>query len=509
MSFLKLQMLFEKHISPIAGDGVVLLGGVLLTLSFAPFNNPLLAIIALIILLLNWQHVSLGKAVWRGYLFGFGQFGTGIYWVYFGIHDWGGINEIISIGLSALLVAYLASYSALLGWLMVGYCNKHKVIRLLFVFPAAWGLLEWFRGWFLTGFPWLQLGYSQIDTPLSGLAPITGIYGVSWLVAFSSAALVAMCYFRDWRRWGVLCLLLSLWGTAQLLRSVSWTQPLGKPFQATLIQGNIPLQRKWLPEQRDDTLQTYASITRQHWDSSLIVWPETALPVIYNSLDPLFINTINAEAIAHRSDILLGVIASGERVSEFYNAMQLWGETKGTYYKRHLVPIGEYLPFQPVSNVMAELIGFPVSNFKKGADSQDLLYAAGYYFVASICYESVFGQELLMGLPEAAYLVNITDDGWWRNSVQPYQHLQMARFRALETGRYMLRSSATGITAFINEKGKVVSSLAAFKRAALTDSVVPMIGNTPYMWWGDALALAIFMLSMVLAFLLVYRARSH
>lgn len=494
-----------KYINSKAGDSIVLLGGVLLTFSFAPYNNPVLAIIALIILLLNWQNVSPGKAFWRGYLFGLGQFSTGIYWVYFGVHDWGSVNETVSIGLSVLLVAYLASYSALLGWITVGCCNQHIMIRLLLVFPAAWGLLEWVRGWFLTGFPWLQLGYSQIDTPLSGLAPITGVYGLSWIVAFSAAALVATYQLKGRQRWGLICLLLSFWGAAQLLKSVAWTQAQGKPFQATLIQANIPMQRKWLPEQRDETLDIYTSLTRQHWDSSLIIWPETALPIIYDSLNPLFINTIKAEAIAHRSDILFGVIASGDRAGEFYNAMQLWGETKGTYHKRHLVPIGEYLPFQPISNEIANLLGLPISNFNKGAGRQDLLSAAGYYFSASICYESAFGQELLSGLPKAAYLVNITDDGWGRNSLQPYQHLQIARFRALETGRYMLRSSATGISAFINEKGQVISRLVMFKRAALSGWVVPMMGSTPYMLWGDVLALSAFIINMLFAARLTYR----
>ncbi len=487
---------------------MALFAGILLSFSFAPFHHPALAIVALIILLFNWQYLSLGKAVWRGYLFGLGQFGAGIYWVYFGIRDWGGVAPVVSLGLTALLIAYLALYPAVVAWITLGYSHSEKWVQLLLVFPAAWVLLEWMRGWMLTGFPWLQLGYSQIDAPLSGLAPITGVYGVSWLVAFSAATLVALYHSRDSLRWGLSGLLVCVWLGAQLLKTVEWTQPLGKPFRATLIQGNIPLQKKWLPQQRDATLDIYASMTRQHWSSRLIVWPETALPVIYDSLDPLFVKTINEQAIAHRSDILLGVIASGERAGEFYNAIQLWGATKGAYYKRHLVPIGEYLPFQSVSNDIAELVGFPVSNFMQGPDRQDLLYAADYYFAASICYESVFGQALLPGLPEAAYLVNITDDGWWRNSLQPHQHLQMARFRALETGRYMLRSSATGVTAFINEKGRVVSRLEMFKQAALTDWVVPMAGSTPYMGWGDALVLFFLAISIIIAVLLVSRCRN-
>ena len=497
-----------KHINSLFGDSLALLSGVLLTFSFAPFNIPVLAVVALILLLISWQHVSLGKAIWRGYLFGIGQFGIGVYWVYFGIHDWGETNVAISAGLSALFIGYLALYPALVGWITKGFFRNRKFIRSLLVFPAVWALLEWFRGWFLTGFPWLQLGYSQIDTPLSGFAPIAGVYGVSWALAFTAAALLAMLYLRARQRRGLLGLLVCIWSGAQLLKSVQWTQALGEPFQATLIQANIPLQTKWSPEQREDTLKIYAEMTRQHWDSRLIVWPETALPVIYDSLDPLFINSFNKEAVQQGSDILFGVIASGERAGQFYNALYLWGETKGVYYKRHLVPFGEYLPIQSLAKYMVDLIGFPESNFIPGSERQVPLSAAGYRFAASICYESGFAQELLPGLAEAAYLVNITDDGWWRDSLEPHQHLQMTRFRALETGRYMLRSSATGITAFINEKGKLVSSLAIFKRATLTDWVVPMIGSTPYMRWGDTLALSVLILSMILALLLAYRRRS-
>ncbi len=498
----------EKYWIPICGDGLALLGGVLLNFSFAPFNNSALAIVALLLLLLSWLQVSLSKVVWRGYLFGLGQFGTGVYWVYFGIRDLGGTNTVVSAGLTVLLVAYLALYPALVGWITVVYCKNGKTTRLLLVFPAAWTLLEWLRGWFLTGFPWLQLGYSQIDAPLSGFAPIAGVYGVSWLLALTAAAIFSLYHLRSYRCWGLLAVLLCLWCGSQWLRFVNWTQPTGSPFQATLIQGNIPLQRKWLPEQRDDTLDIYTSMTRQHWDSRLIVWPETALPVIYDSLDPQFVYGFNEELTKHRSDILLGVITSGNRANQYFNAMKLWGEMPGVYHKRHLVPFGEYTPLRPASDVIANLVNFAGPEFKSGKKQQRLLTAAGYHFSASICYEDAFGVESLWGLPQAAYLVNISDDGGWGNSSEAHQHLQMARFRALETGRYMLRATATGITAFINEKGKVVSRLERFKRATLTDQVVPMVGSTPYMWWGDALALSVTAFNMILAGLLTYRSKS-
>lgn len=490
------------------GDGLAILAGGLLVLAFAPFNYPILAIVALLILLLSWQKVSPSRAVWRGYLFGLAYFGMGLYWVYFGVRGLSGASALMSVGGVFMLVAYLAIYPAFIGWLMtVGDCDGTKVIRLLLIFPAAWVLLEWLRGWFLTGFPWLQVGYSQIDMPLAGVVPIAGVYGVSWLLALTTSAMLALYYLRAHRRWGLLGGMVCLWVGSEVLRSVYWTQPIGLPFQATLIQGNIPLQKKWLPEQREDTLQLYTAMTRQYWDSRLIVWPETALPVLYESLDPQFVRDLNEAARQHDSHILLGVIAATDQPSQYFNAAKLWGSQPGVYHKRHLVPFGEYLPLRSIAGLNRNLAGLTQMEFKSGAAKQLLLTLAGYRFSVSICYEDVFGQESLQGLPEATYLVNISDDGGWTHTLGVHQHFQMARFRALEAGRYLLRSTATGVTAFINDKGQVVRQLELFQRAALTSRVVPMMGSTPYTGWGDLLVLCVMLVSLGLGGLAMYQPK--
>lgn len=483
------------------GEVIALLGGILLTLSFSPFDLPPLAIIALLMLLLSWQQVSQKKAVWRGYLFGLGLYGAGVSWVYVSIHDFGGANVLVAGALTTLLAAFMALFLALASWLSVAFFKDRPIMRLLLVFPAIWTLVEWSRSWFLTGFPWLQVGYSQINTPLSGLAPITGLYGLSWVSALTAASMLAAWELRSWRRWGLMGLLLLAWLGAGALTLIEWTRPVGLAFQATLIQANIPQSLKWLPQQQAKTLQLYTDMTRKHWDSRLIVWPETAIPGFYKSLSADFKRSLTAEANKHNTDILLGVLASGAKADEYYNTMMAVGSHPGAYYKRHLVPFGEYLPLQPVSSFIADLIQIPMSDFSAGHDQQKPLYAADYLLAPSICYEDIFGQESLLGLPDAAYLVNITNDAWWGNSLAPHQHLQMARFRALETGRYMLRATNTGATAFIDAKGKIISHAPLFERTALTDWVTPMTGSTPYIRFGDKPILWVLFLSLGLAWL--------
>lgn len=484
------------------GEGIALMGGILLALSFAPFDYPLLAIVALLLLLLSWQQVSTAKGIWRGYCFGLGLFGAGISWVYVSIHDYGGANVLVATGLTALLTAFMALFIALVSGLSLIFSSDRNIVRLLLVFPAIWTLVEWSRSWFLTGFPWLQIGYSQMNTFLSGLAPVTGVYGLSWVSAFTAASILAAWTLRGVHRWGLLSLVLVVWLGAGALTWVEWTRPIGAPFQASLIQANISQAIKWLPEQRSKTLQLYQEMTRQHWDSQLIVWPETAIPGFYKSLPPHFIDSLTAEAIQHHSDLLIGLLVSGDSQDEYYNAMMALGEHPGIYYKRHLVPFGEYLPLQPVSGFIADLIQIPMSDFSAGNDQQPSLYAANYLLAASICYEDIFGQESLLGLPEAAYLVNITNDAWWGDSLAPHQHLQMARFRALETGRYMLRATNTGATAFINAKGKIISRAPLFEQTVLTDQVIPMTGSTPYVRLGDTPVLLALCLSLVIGILL-------
>lgn len=464
---------------------LALTGGALLPFAFAPFGYALVALLSLALLFRVWLNASPLKAALYGYLFGLGQFGVGVSWVFVSMHEYGGSDVFSAAGLTALFVAYLALFPALAGWLGVKAGGGSLIVRALLVFPAAWVVTEWLRGWLFSGFPWLQIGYSQTDTGLRSMAPMFGVFGVGWLLAvLASLVLCAWLLDRRSRRLALLGAAVVLVGSTQFAK-VQWTQAAGDPIQVTLLQGNVPQDQKWRPEAKSATVQMYVDMTRQHWDSRLIVWPETAVPAFYQQVAESFMAPLEAEARQHGADILVGVPYYEAQGDHYYNAVVTLGSKPGRYFKRHLVPFGEFLPLRPVLGFILEILQIPLADFTAGAPRQTLLQAAGHPLIASICYEDIFGQESLAGLPEGAYLVNVTNDAWFGDSFAPYQHWQKARMRALETGRYMLRATNTGVTGIIDASGKPVAVAPMFQREALTGMLQPMAGATPYALWGD------------------------
>lgn len=474
-------------LKPQAGDALALLGGLAFPCAFSPFAQSWLAIAALAVLFAAWHKAGPRRAAWRGYLFGLGQFGVGVSWVYVSMHDFGGASPAAAGLLTGLFVAFFALYPALAGWLAGRWGCVSPVWRLLAVFPAVWILLEWLRGWFLTGFPWLQTGYSQIATPLGKLAPLAGVYGVGWLAAWVAACLAAfLCLGGAGRRlWpiaaGLLCLGLARWA------SPPWTQPAGPAFPVALVQGNVEQNLKWQPGQQWRTLERYVGLTQAHWDAKVIVWPETAVPAFYHLLADTFFARLAEAAQQHGSDLLIGVpVGASDGSDQYYNGLVSVGATPAIYRKRHLVPFGEFLPLKSVLGFVLEILQIPLSDFSAGDQRQPLLQAGGWPLLATVCYEDAFGEEGRVGLPEAAYLVNVSNDAWFAGSVAPYQHLQLAQMRALETGRYMLRATNTGITAIIGPDGQVLRELPQFQADVLTGEIQPMAGSTPYVRYGDA-----------------------
>ena len=467
-------------------DLLALLGGLLLPFAFAPFDYPALAVVALMLLFAAWWNASPGRAWLRGFLFGAGLFGVGASWVYVSMHNYGGASMAEAGGLTAFFALFWAMYPGFAGWLSARFFSGHgPVFKAIAVFPAAYTLAEWLRSWLPTGFPWLQAGYSQIDTPLGALAPVFGGYGVGWAVALVAGLSLAL--FRlagNPRRLAAVSLMLLL-GLCAALGRVAWTEAAGEPFKVALLQGNIPQNMKWQPEFQRETLRMYTEMTREHWDARLIVWPETSVPAFYQQVKDTFFAELSAEAQRHGTDILVGVPFYDQGKDRYFNAIAGVGKTPGFYFKRHLVPFGEYVPLRPLLGWVLDILQIPLADFESGDGGQAPLVAAGYPLAASICYEDVFGQESLMGLPEAAFLVNVTNDAWFGDSIAPHQHVQMARMRALETGRWMLRATNSGVTAIISDKGKLVARGPLFEKARITGTITPMRGSTPYVFWGD------------------------
>jgi apolipoprotein N-acyltransferase len=464
---------------------VALAAGALTTLGFAPFRLAPLAILAPALLLWLWHRSKPGRALRDGWLYGVGLLGSGVSWLHISIDQFGNVGLALALIITAAFVLGVALFFGLAGWLGARLSVGHPLAALLLFWPALWVLVEWFRGWFLTGFPWLALGYAQIGWPLDGLAPLLGVYGVSWGAMLSAGALVLLVMGRPRHRLAAAAGLLGLWLAAWGLGGASWSQPAGESLRVSLVQGNVPQALKWHPEQLLRTLKLYVRLTRQHWDSDLVIWPETAVPSLAHRVEEEFLSPLAAEAEARGSEILLGIPVYDEASGRYYNAMQTVGPVRASYYKRHLVPFGEFMPLKPLLAPLIDWLAIPMSDFSPGDAAQPLVPLAGYQAGVSICYEDAFGEEVIQALPQAAFLVNASNDAWFGDSLAPHQHLQIARMRARETERYLLRATNTGISAIIGPRGELRGTAPAFTEQVLTGEIRPLQGLTPYARFGN------------------------
>ncbi len=459
------------------------LAGAVLPLSFAPFRFWPLAPLALGVFFVLLDACPPREAARRGWLFGVGLFGVGVSWVYESF-QYNNIGPVVALPLTVAFVLFLALYPGLAAWAAARTGITRPGARLLLLLPALWSLGEWLRGWLLTGFTWLQLGYGQIDGPLAALAPIMGVHGVGVATALSGGVLAWAATRRDRVAVaGVVALSLG-WLALLPARGIAWTSAAGAPLSALLVQGNVPQDQKWLPSMRQPTLDRYVRLTREAGYADIVVWPETALPDLLQRLRD-FLAGLDEEARAAGADLLVGAPSIDLERRVYLNTVTVVGGASGVYHKRHLVPFGEFLPFDRWLRPLTDALGIPVANFAPGPAAQPLLRLAGYPVSVTICYEVTFGDEVARDLPAAALLVTVSNDAWFGDSIAPAQHLQIARMRALETGRWMLRATNTGISAFVSPDGRVTARTPQFEPATLTGEVVPMRGATPYVRFGD------------------------
>ncbi len=462
-----------------------LIAGAMTPLAFAPFGFSLLIFPALMVLFHHWLTLPPKQALRSGYLFGLGLFGVGCSWVFVSMYNYGGLGMAGSLLATAIFVAILALYPAGASWLAVklrDYC--HRPWQQLLLLASLWAGCEMFRGWFLTGFSWLNSGTSQLEMPLSGFAPLLGVYGVSWLVALSAGLLLFWVYQRQqgWR-FGVVFIL--LWLSAGLLQSIEWTEAQGEPIQVSAMQGNVGLDVKWLPEQRSENFNIYAGLTEAHWQSDLVLWPETAMTAFLHQVDGQ-IDPFIATAQDTETTLITGIPVYDQASDKYYNALVAFNEGQSAlYYKRHLVPFGEYIPFESVLGRLLEFMSIPMSSFTAGSDHQDTLRGAGLDIGASICYEIAFAEEMIQSLPKANLLVNVSNDTWFDGSLAPYQHLQMARMRALESERWIVRATNTGISAIIDDNGDIREVSPQNEVYVVSGEIQPRSGATPYVMWGN------------------------
>lgn len=490
-------------------DALAFIAGVLMPLAFAPFGYWPLAVLAPVMLLWSWDSASSSRASLRGGLFGLGMFGLGIYWIFISLHDYGSAPALFAALATFIAVLVMALYPALAGWLIVRWGPPSGPLRWLLVFPALWTLLDWVRSWLFTGFPWLAVGYSQTDAPLGQLAPYLGVFGVGWAVMLSAGLVRTMLREHRWTvRLGWLGGLIILWFGVWSLKEIRWTEPAGGPLRVALIQGNIGQEHKWSPGQLETTLEHYVQLSLpEHGRSDVIVWPETAIPAFPQDVTP-FLDRLAQQAKEDKIDYLLGIPTGSWETRIFHNSVIGLGQSASMYHKRRLLPFGEYLPLRTLLTFFRDWVDIPMADFLPGEQDQPLPHPGGQPAGLSICFEAVFGSEIRLALPEATWLLNVSNDAWFKRSTAPYQHLQIARMRALESARYMARATNTGISAIIDDQGRIIHQGNLFQTEVIRGVVQPLRGSTPYVRFGDGPVVILMATLLGLGLLQVRRKRT-
>ena len=474
---------------PALSRGIAFLLGAATTLSFAPFGWSLLAPLLLLPLLFVWLSVSPRDAAAHAFWYGFGLFLTGTYWVYISVHVFGNAATWIAVLLTIALALLMASVVSLAGFL-VSRLSQGEPWRLLLIAPSAWVLVEWVRSWILTGFPWMAFGYGQIDTGYAGWAPVLGVYGVSFMIVVSAAACIAGLLAATPRaRIAGVVAVIAPWLLGGILATVDWTEPDGEPVRASIIQAGVSQDRKWDRDQLRPIMEHYLTATMNAVDSNIVVWPEVAIPALDDQVET-FIARVERDARSNGQAVMFGILErSFERSAEgriFNSVLLLGGDERQAYRKRHLVPFGEYFPVPPSVREWMKMQNLPHADLARGPDEQPLLTSPdGLRFSVAICYEDSFGNEQLYALPEAGVLINVSNDAWFGDSIAPHQHLEIARMRSLEFGRPTIRSTNTGISAFIGADGSLRQVGRQFTSELLTADVQPRRGETPYAVSGN------------------------
>jgi apolipoprotein N-acyltransferase len=461
--------------------------GASFNLGFAPFGWWPIALLAPAALFALIRGLPPRRACAAGAAFGVGLFAFGTYWLYTCLHVFGLVPIWLTLLLQIVLVAAMSLYLAVMCYVANRFWLKPGATRDWLVLPALWVLLEWLRGWFLSGFPWLSTGYAMVDSPLSGWAPIFGVYAVTWAAATVSVAIhvALMPAVPLSRRCLSIAAAAMLFALPALLVQHHWTQAAGAPIAIAAVQGAVPQDQKWQVKNRELTMQRYLRLTDQAWGSRLIIWPEAALPALAPNIQD-YLTNLEELGHAHDADFAIGLVNYLPETKQYFNGIRALGQSgDGWYYKRHLVPFGEYFPVPAFVRSWLRLMSLPYDDFTAGSSHQALLSAAGQQLGSTICYEDAFGSQQLKVLRHATLLINVTNDAWFGDSTARHQHLQIARMRALEAERFLVRAANDGITAAIDSRGKIVAQLPQFKEAVLRTDVQPMTGLTPYARVGN------------------------
>ena len=494
---------------------ILVLFGALLPFSMAPFDVWPVGILSIagfsVFVCGHSEKAASFKLIFlRSLSYGLGLYSVGASWIFVSIHDYGQAN----IGLSLLLIIPFIILLSLL--VAIPFAQGRKAIHassfscntsyalaitMLLIFPSLWTLGEWLRGWIFTGFPWLYLGYAHTDSWISGWAPITGVLGLSWITAFCGGLLGLFFKLRLQfiarntqiqsvfiSLTSALMLTFSFWLGGLYLQSVKWTESSNKVISIGLMQPAISLWSSWDSSQLDKILFQYLEDTASLLDNDLVVWPEVAIPRFRHEV-PDYLNSIAKEAANTNTTLIIGLPTmshpkdSSNNLNEtsYYNSALAVGQGAGIYHKQHLVPFGEYVPFEKWLRGIIKFFDLPMSVFSSGGSNQKNIIVGNDVVVStSICYEIAYSELVRESAENASLLLTISNDSWFGDTIGPKQHFQIARMRAIENRKPLIRATNNGISALVNADGKISAIIPSFYRDTLEGTLEPRIGLTPF-----------------------------
>lgn len=503
------------------GHFFALVCGALIPFSFEPYNIWPVQIIAIAFFYFSLKPLNSKQAMWRGWWFGLGVFASGVSWVYVSIHVYSKTPAPLAVLLTLIFVMGLAWFFALMTLSYQHFFSQKSKPYLSFA--AIWVLFEWSRSWILAGFPWLFLGDAHIDSSLKGFAPVLGVYSIGFIVVLMSAFIIDTQWktlFDQDRKTSVKNLakhagpiLILPWIMGAVLSVFEWTEK-QHDINVVAIQGNIPQERKWLPEEIYPTLEKYRSASEQNWDADIILWPETAITVLHHQAKE-YMKFLDEEGKDNQTALITGIPYQQSQTEpmpgRFHNSIVGLGQSSGLYHKQKLVPFGEYMPFPDSWRPLLSFFNIPMSQFAAGENSQSLIQVnkgdSNYMIAPFICYDVVYPDFVADQSQDSGLMITISNDAWFGLSNGPLQHLGIVKMRALENGRYVLRSTNTGVTALIDNRGQEVARLPQMEFGVLKAQAQVRSGNTPFNIWGSWPILLLSALCLVLLSINAIRAR--
>lgn len=491
------------------------IAGGILTLGFAPFNIWLTGFLSPAILFYLWRKSSERQAFLQGLVFGFSLFITSVSWVFISIHRYGGQSIFIASIITILFCFILSLFFAIQGFITRRFL-PNSPLRKCFFFAAVWTLFEIVRTYLFTGFPWCFIGYTQLNTPLRWYAPVFGVYGVSFTTVLISSLLTLWCIFiytklkknfiykqfiKESLTTSSLLLCILIFALSIILGKIPFTHTDKKhPIKLAIIQGNISQSLKWHPGILTDTLLKYQALSAPYFKEhdTLIIWPESAIPTFSQYLTA-YLSQLSQMLKQNNNTLLTGILSLSSNTGAYYNTAQVFGKGHGEYQKIHLVPFGEYIPFQTIAGHFFKWLNLPMTGFTAGPSTQHPLVLNHVQVGVVICYEIAYPSLVRQNAKNAHLLITLSDDGWFGNSLGPWQQAQMAEMRALEIGRFIINSSNNAVTNVINPEGEVFKTLPINQATTLATEVYPASGKTPWQQFGLLLDLTVLLLFVILS----------